>query len=133
MSESAAPKRAPAGLGRAGRRVWRETLRAVAPDWQLDERDLLVLEQAARQADLIADLEEALDREGIITKGAAGQPRVNGAVASLNQARASLVRLLGAVEISPPRERTGHLSGRQRDQLRDARRSRWPRGEQARG
>lgn len=116
---SRAPKtRAPAGLEAAGKRVWRETLRAVADGWQLDERDLLLLEHAGRHADLIADLEAAIKADGITVKGAAGQDRLSAGVPALNVARGVLARLLAQIEIAPPGPKTGALNGRQRAELR---------------
>lgn len=115
-----ASHRAPVGLGKAGRQTWRQLLAAVAPGWELDERDLLVVEHAARQADLIAQLEKAIADDGITVMGAAGQERLNAAVSALNVARGVLARLLAQVEIAPPAAKTGHLSGRQRTELRRA-------------
>src|SRR5947209_8786516 len=112
--------RAPKGLGTAGRLVWRRTLAAVADGWELDERDLLVLEQAGRQGDLIADLEAAIERDGLSVKGAAGQDRLNAAVPALNAARALLGRLLAQIQIAPPAPRTGLMSGRQRANVKRA-------------
>lgn len=113
-----ADEQMPAGLGAAGRRVWAQVLVAVAPGWSLDERDLLVLAEAARQADLIAELEAAVARDGVIVAGAAGQDRLNGAVPALNTARTLLARLLAQVEIAQPAAKTGHLNSRQRAVLR---------------
>ena len=112
--------RAPAGLQAAGRRVWRELHSAVATGWTLDERDLVVLTEAARQADLVAELERAIARDGVTVLGAAGQQRLHGAVTALTQARALLARLLAQVEIEPPAAKTGHMNRRQRAQLRSA-------------
>lgn len=109
---------APAGLGDAGTRLWEAMIAAVAPDWSLDERDLLVLEQAARQTDLIGLLEASIEADGVTVLGAAGQERLNAAVPALNVARSVLARLLAQVEIAPPRAQTGHLNGRQRTNQR---------------
>jgi phage terminase small subunit len=111
--------RAPKGLDDAGRRLWRQVQAAVAPGWDLDERDLAVLEQAARHADLIAKLEGSIASDGLTVQGAAGQERLNAAVTALNVARGVLARLLAQVEIRPPQERTGRMSSRQRNQARD--------------
>lgn len=108
----------PAGLGAAGRKVWRDVLAAVAPGWSLDERDLLLLREVARQADLIARLERAIDREGVLTVGAKGQPRVHGAVSALAQQRALFARLIGQLQLGPPEPKTGALNRRQRADLR---------------
>lgn len=113
----AAPK-PPGGLGSAGERTWRAILAAVDPQWELDERDLLLLGEAARQADLCEALEEAIASAGVSAVGAKGQPRVNGVVSALVQSRGLFARLLAQIEIEPPAAKTGHLSGRQRADIR---------------
>ena len=113
----------PKGLGSAGERTWRAILAAVDESFELDERDLLLLREAARQADLIDRLEHAIASDGVGAVGGKGQPRISGVVSALVQARALFARLLAQIEIEPPAVRTGHLSGRQRDRLRRLQRS----------
>jgi hypothetical protein len=115
-----AEPRPPKDLKAAGRRVWRQTLAAVEPGWTLDERDLVVLCEAGRQADLIDRLERQLEADGLMVEGAKGQPRLHAAVTALIAARALLARLLVQVEVRPPAAQTGKLSGRQRAELRTA-------------
>jgi hypothetical protein len=112
----------PKGLGPAGRRTWDAVQAAVDDEhgWMLDQRDYIVLREACQQADLIASLEAAVDTQGVTVSGAAGQERLNPAVTALTNARALLQRLLFAIEIAPPVEKTGHLNSRQRGQLRSA-------------
>lgn len=110
----------PKDLSAAGNGVWRDVHAAVDPAWELDERDRLVLAQAARQADLIAKLEAVIERDGVVVAGAAGQLRLSSAVPALTAARALLARLLAQVEIGPPAAKTGTMNSRQRAQLRRA-------------
>jgi hypothetical protein len=84
--------------------LWRAVTSDVPADWELDARDLAVLEAACRQADDVALLEEAVARDGVTVEGAAGQSRLNAAVTELRQARLALARLLGQVDL-PDEER----------------------------
>lgn len=52
--------RAPRGLSGAGRKLWD----AVNNDYTLESHELLLLENAARTADLIADLQARIDIDG---------------------------------------------------------------------
>lgn len=99
-----APK-PPRGLGASGRALWRTVIADVPGDWELEARDLAVLEAACRQADDVADLEAAVGRDGVIVEGAAGQRRLNGAVTELRQARLALGRLLGQVDLPDEQRR----------------------------
>lgn len=96
---SAKTTRAPAGLASAGRAVWRKIVTDLGDDWELDGRELLVLEAACRQADLNAELEEALAREGVSVADAQGQQRLNATVTELRQGRIAFERLLGSLAL----------------------------------
>ena len=87
--------RAPSGLGRAGKRLWR----TIKGDFELDSRQLLVLEQAARQADALAELEDEVARSGVVASGSRGQLRLSQAVVELRQGRIALSRLLGELSL----------------------------------
>ena len=94
---SARPK-PPAGLMAAGKALWRSILDDLPEAVEFDAREVALLAQAARQADDIAGLEEAIRRDGITVKGSTGQPRLNAALSELRQSRLALGRLLGALE-----------------------------------
>ena len=64
--------KAPIGLRAAGRAVWRGILDDLGADWELDRRELFVLEAAARQADLNRSLEVALEEDGVRVAGVKG-------------------------------------------------------------
>ncbi len=80
----------PAGLGKAGKRVWG----LIHAEFQLDARELLVLEQAARQADAVAALELEIAEAGLVGRGSRGQLRLSPTVSELRQARLSVAKLL---------------------------------------
>jgi hypothetical protein len=85
----------PDGLGEAGQRVWHDLTGVL----DFDEREALLLEAACRQADTIAELEAAIERDGVTVKGAAGQSRLNMCLTELRQGRIAFARLLGELEI----------------------------------
>jgi len=80
----------PAGLGKAGERVWG----LIFAEFQLDARELLVLEQAARQADAVEALEAEIAEAGLVGRGSRGQERLSPTVSELRQARLSVAKLL---------------------------------------
>jgi hypothetical protein len=71
----------------------------VYKDWELDARELAVLDCAARQADVNDALERAIRRDGYMIEGASGQRRLNAAVTELRQGRLALARLLGQLAL----------------------------------
>lgn len=87
--------RAPDGLEKAGKRVWTQIL----AEFDLDSRELLVLEQAARQADAVAALEAEVASSGLVGRGSSGQPRLSQTVVELRQARLALSKLLGELAL----------------------------------
>ena len=109
----------PAGLGPAGKKLWSD-LSAV---FDLDAPELPLLAAAARQADDIARLEEAIARDGVTVEGSAGQPRLNGAVSEVRQGRLALAKILGSVAW-PTDEKPMTVTQRK---ARDAARARWAR------
>lgn len=84
---------APAGLDAAGRALWRE----VAGAYDLDHHEIPILVEACRLADRAAELEAAIEADGLTVTGSAGQPRLNPAVAEVRQTRVALTRCLGAI------------------------------------
>jgi uncharacterized protein with von Willebrand factor type A (vWA) domain len=84
------PSKSPDGLGKAGKRVWGSILR----EFTLDARELLVLEQAARQADAVEALELEIASAGLVGRGSRGQLRLSPSVSELRQARLSVAKLL---------------------------------------
>lgn len=88
-------QRPPAGTGKAGRVLWK----SFTSRYVLDPRELTVLAMAARQADVLADLEAALAAGELVVDGSAGQPVLNGLVGEARLARQAVARLLGALDL----------------------------------
>ncbi len=122
----------PDGLKAPGERLWDQVLDGLPDGWELDERELAVLELAARQADVLADLEEVVERDGPMATGSTGQDVVNPAVVEARQARLAIDRLLGKISLPVPekdgetanstRARAGARQRRVQDARRKARR-----------
>ena len=99
-----APVRIPAppkDLGSEGRTLWRTVL----AKWETDERELLVIADACRQADRAAEAREVIASEGVVVPGATGGVKPNPAVQIEATAMAMVGRLLASVGIKTERER----------------------------
>jgi hypothetical protein len=81
---------------------------------------------AARMVDRADELERIATAAGTIVTGSAGQPVVHPAVKEARAQRGAAAAIVQRIKLEPPKERTGGLSRRQRSQLADARRARWP-------
>jgi hypothetical protein len=118
--------KAPSDLNAPGRALWEDVSAGVAEGWKLDAKDYAYLTQAAKAADMAARLQRRIDREGVVVKGSMGQRVAHPLLREARLHRALVVAAVGKVELAPPRQTTGHLNRRQRAQLADARRERWP-------
>lgn len=83
----------------AGEVLRRQYDAALGEDTEWDEKDLVVLELAQRQANDIQALEQVLEREGMTTLGSAGQTRLHPAVAELRLQRLTLTRMLAQIPL----------------------------------
>jgi hypothetical protein len=97
----------------AGERLARSIRAGLPPGVELDEREQVLLEAAARQADAIEALEADISERGHLV-GA----RLNPAVPEARQGRATLVRLLGGLDLPDSRSVTEIRAGK-------AARARW--------
>lgn len=95
MSTKSKTPRAPAGLGTRGRAYWRATMGA----YELTDSETELLLEVCRTLDDLARLAEAIDREGAMVKGSAGQPVVNPALTEARGQRAILHRLVAALKL----------------------------------
>jgi hypothetical protein len=86
--------RPPDGLGRSGRRIWREIMRG----FELEPHEVTLLREVAATADLIDGLAEVVDGEGLTSESPQGV-RVHPCVTELRQQRVTLARLLAALSI----------------------------------
>jgi len=86
-------RKAPDGLQKPGKRMWS----AILTEFDLDERELLVLEQACRQADAVAALEAEIQGVGARHSGLEG---ADAALADRDRAAHGEARGLEAAEQS---------------------------------
>ena len=96
--------RLPRGLSSGGRRLWT----SVTSEYELEPHELLLLEQAARTAGLVEQLQTQLD-EAAPLLGA----KLNPVVAELRQQRLVLARLLLALRM-PVSDEEDRPSGQRR-------------------
>jgi P27 family predicted phage terminase small subunit len=108
----------PGGLDTVGKQLWRDVVADVAPNWELDNRDLTLLIAACQSADTVARLTAVIETDGDMIAGSRGQLRINPAVVEARMQRATMSSLLTRIEMAPPGVKTGHLNGRQRAHLR---------------
>lgn len=120
------PKRPtpPKTLQTAGKRLWSAVWEDLPDGWVLDHREQAILALAARQADELALLEDAIDSDGVIAVGAAGQPRLAAAVTEARQARLAIGRLLGQIAMPDEDEQPLTQAGQR---ARHAANARWSR------
>lgn len=123
---------APKGLDTAGKALWRSIHADLDRSWELDARELHLLARAARCADELADLDAAVDRDGVTAVGSRGQPVVHPALAEARQLRLVQLRLLGAIEMADPQAAIRSATPRQA-QARKAAQARWRTRETAGG
>jgi hypothetical protein len=120
----AEPTRAPAALRSAGRALWESILGDLGAGWELDARELHLLERACRCADDLAALEAAVDTDGATVKGSRGQTVVHPALSEARQLRLTQARLLGSLELADPAERSTAPARARARKAAEARRSR---------
>lgn len=113
---------APKGLGKSGAAFWRDVLGKY--DLRVDE--LRVLEDACRERDLIARMEDALTDADLMVSGSMGQQVLHPMVGELRQHRttfAALMRQLKLPDDGSGSDQGGELSAKNRA----AAQSRWSR------
>lgn len=121
MTESYAPPRCPGGLNTAGRRLWR----AVTHAFELRADELELLAAAARLADEIVTLEEALSAGPAMVSGSKGQTKPNGLYSEVRAHRLALARLLAQLGLAAAEEDAGQKRSSAGRRLA---RQRWNRG-----
>lgn len=118
-----AAKKAPAHMGAAARKLWRE----VTKTYDLRADELRVLEDACREMDVIDFLEEQRRDEdfAVMIRGSQGQMVMNPVFAELRQHRGALRQLLAQLKLP---DEDGQAEGGRSTQARDAAAARWRRG-----
>jgi P27 family predicted phage terminase small subunit len=112
----------PKALGKDGRRLWRAIIAALDADWQLDHRELHLLERAAKIEDRLAELDAAIDADGPMALGSKGQPVAHPGLQESRQLALAQHRLLCDLElVDPDKRRDPIVSVR----ARRAARARW--------
>lgn len=85
----------PPHLGARGRTFWRITL----ADFELSDVELELLRECCQLLDECESLRQAVDQDGTIVTGSAGQPRVHPALGELRQHRLALGRLFAQLAL----------------------------------
>ena len=85
---------APAGLGAAGRKLWR----SITDDFEGAEHETAILEEACRTRVLVATLRDQIETDGLMLPSSQGM-RLHPAVAEVRQQRLTLARLLATLDV----------------------------------
>lgn len=87
----------PRNLGRAGSKLWR----SMVADYDFRPDELVNLEAACREADVIDRLQAAIDEDGfeLTVAGSMGQPVANPLLAEVRQHRSAMRQLLAALSL----------------------------------
>lgn len=109
----------PGGLGSRGAAFWRST----TGTFDLTDAEGELLAECCRMLDEIDALQEAVTREGVTTRGSAGQTRAHPALAEVRQHRLALGRLLAQLQL--PDEEGQSLATPTQARGRNANRGRW--------
>ncbi|MGI1849271.1 hypothetical protein [Rhodococcus aetherivorans] len=94
--------RAPRGLGRRGKALWRDLHQTF--DFTQDPHRQALIEDACRTADVIDRLQEAVDAHDLRVRGSQGQPVAAPELAELRQYRALLGQLLSRLALPDTEE-----------------------------
>ena len=108
----------PTRLKAAGRKVW--DTHTARYDFRPDE--LRLLEEACREADLVARLDAALRDGELLVRGSMGQPAINPLVSEVRQHRMTEKALLGALNLP---DEDGRAQASRSSKARDAAAARW--------
>lgn len=95
MAESPRSPRAPVGLGKGGKRLWRDVTGVL----ELRPDELMVLEHACHTVDELGRLREDFAESPVTVFGSRGQPRPNGLLDELRKHRQVLAQLLGSIDV----------------------------------
>ena len=92
-------RQAPRGLQNPGRKLWD----SITDEFQMNDADLVLLEEACRVRDLVVTLSKQIETDGVMAKSSQGV-RVHPAVSEVRQQRLVLARLLATLEIPAPED-----------------------------
>lgn len=125
VAEKPAIPRAPRGLGKAGKEVWRSVHTVF--DFEAEPHLLAILEQACRTRDEIDRLEAAMEGQPYTVLGSAKQVQVHPLVAEAGFQRKALAELLSRISL-PDNGDPDDPQARRSAAARKAARTRWNRG-----
>ena len=115
----------PTSLGKAGRALWRSIQNDLEAGWELDARELKLLERACRTEDDLVSLEAIVDRDGATVEGSRNQVTVHPALVEARQLRLVQLRLLSTLELSDPYVKRESSSTPAQSRARHAAEVRW--------
>ena len=95
MTARSPKPRQPPGLDAPGRALWKRFTSA----YVLEPWEVTILEMAARQADDVKRLDDAIREDGVLTEGSQGQSRLAGVVSEARAGRQALAKLLGLIKL----------------------------------
>lgn len=104
----------PESLGEAGSALWS----SIVGKYELRPDELVTLQAACGQADMVSQIEDALVGESLMITGSQGQMVLHPLISEVRQHRSTLARLLAGLKL--PDE-----SGERPNQQRQAAQSRW--------
>jgi phage terminase small subunit len=94
--------RPPDTLGEAGAALWARIVADLDEAWELDERELHLLESASHVRDTIAELDAAVAEDGALIMGPRGARQVHPGIQESRQLRGAEMRLLRALQLTDP-------------------------------
>ena len=93
---------APPTLRADGAALWERIIGDLPEHWELDERELHLLESASQVRDQIAQLDAAVAADGAFITGSRGLRQVHPGIAEARQLRGAEMRLLRALQLTNP-------------------------------
>lgn len=116
--------RRPAGLREAGRELW-DSIAEHDPPYELRPDEVRILIDACREADVVAQLEEAQEDAPLMVRGSMGQEVISPYISELRQHRTVLAGLLKALKLPDTPAGASRKRETTSDQARAAARARW--------
>jgi hypothetical protein len=95
-------QRAPGGLAAAGRALWKAILSDIDPGWELDRRELHLLERACVCADRRDELDSVVRADGAAVAGSKGQITAHPCLSEARQLELVQLRLLSSLQLEDP-------------------------------
>lgn len=124
MSDTKRKPTRPAGLGKAGQKLWREVV--TVGDYELRPDEVTTLTHCCRQEDLIAAMQVELNRElaagNFMVRGSMGQEVINPIIDKITPMRTAQAAMLARLKLPDP-EAEGSGEGDQDKRATNARKA----------